>query len=62
MLLVKDSMVREVATLSPGDSAGEALGLCRERRIRHLPVVENGRLVGVVSPANKDLLAVRPLL
>jgi CBS domain-containing protein len=23
--------------------------LCTERRVRHLPVVENGRVVGVVS-------------
>jgi acetoin utilization protein AcuB len=38
MLLVKDSMTREVVTLSPQDTAKAALALCRERRIRHLPV------------------------
>lgn len=58
MLLVKDSMAREVVTLSPGDSAGAALGLCRESRIRHLPVLENGRLVGVVS--DRDLRSATP--
>ena len=58
MLLVKDSMAREVVTLSPGTTAGEALGLCRERRIRHLPVVEDGRLVGVVS--DRDLRSATP--
>ena len=58
MLLVKDSMAREVVTLSPGETAGKALGLCRERRIRHLPVLEGGRLVGVVS--DRDLRSATP--
>lgn len=60
MLLVKDSMAREVVTLSPRDTAGEALALCRERRIRHLPVLEDGRLVGVVS--DRDLRSATPAL
>ena len=30
-------------------SADEALGLMTERRFRHLPVVEDGKLLGVVS-------------
>lgn len=58
MLQVRDSMAREVVTISPGESAGEALSLCRERRIRHLPVVEDGRLVGVVS--DRDLRSATP--
>ena len=60
MLLVKDSMAREVVTLAPGSTAGEALALCRERRIRHLPVVEEGRLVGIVS--DRDLRSATPAL
>ena len=60
MLLVKDSMTREVAVLSPRATAAEALGLCRERRIRHLPVLEEGRLVGVVS--DRDLRSAAPAL
>jgi acetoin utilization protein AcuB len=58
MLQVKDSMAREVTTLSPGDTAGDALALCRERRIRHLPVVEDGILVGIVS--DRDLRSATP--
>ena len=58
MLQVKDSMAREVATLSPGDTAAEALALCRDRRIRHLPVLEGGGLVGIVS--DKDLRSATP--
>jgi len=60
VLLVKDSMTREVAVLSPRATAAEALGLCRERRIRHLPVLEEGRLVGVVS--DRDLRSAAPAL
>lgn len=60
MLLVKDSMTREVVALSPETTAVEALGLCRERRIRHLPVVEGGRLVGIVS--DRDLRSAAPAL
>jgi len=60
MLLVKDSMTREVVTLSPRTTAGEALALSRERRIRHLPVLEEGRLVGIVS--DRDLRSATPVL
>src|ERR671916_1508217 len=51
-------MTREVAVLSPQATASEALGLCREKRIRHLPVLEEGRLVGVVS--DRDLRSAAP--
>ena len=60
MLLVRDSMTREVAVLSPPSTAAEALVLCRERRIRHLPVLEGGRLVGIVS--DRDLRSAAPAL
>jgi len=60
MLLVKDSMTREVVTLSPQDTAKAALALCRERRIRHLPVLEGGKLVGIVS--DRDLRSSTPAL
>jgi acetoin utilization protein AcuB len=39
-------------------SAGQAWGLCRERNIRHLPVVEGGRLVGIIS--DRDLRDLSP--
>jgi acetoin utilization protein AcuB len=60
MLLVQDSMTREVAVLPPQATAGEALALCRERRIRHLPVLEDERLVGIVS--DRDLRSATPAL
>lgn len=36
-------------TLSPDDSAGDALELMQSRRYRHLPVEEDGKCVAVVS-------------
>ncbi|CAN5873314.1 acetoin utilization AcuB family protein [soil metagenome] len=60
MLQVRDSMAREIVTLSPDETAATALALCRERRIRHLPVLKEGRLVGIVS--DRDLRSSTPAL
>ena len=58
MLRVRDAMTRDVVTIGPDAGVGEAWGLCRERGIRHLPVVEGEKLVGVVS--DRDLRDVSP--
>ena len=60
MLLVRDSMTQEVVTVAPETTAAEALALCRGNRIRHLPVLEGERLVGVIS--DRDLRAATPAL
>jgi acetoin utilization protein AcuB len=60
MLLVRDSMTQELVTVAPETTAAEALTLCRMNRIRHLPVLEGGRLVGVIS--DRDLRAATPAL
>jgi CBS domain-containing protein len=39
----------EIATLSPSDNVQDAVRLMRERGVRRLPVVQDGRPVGVVS-------------
>jgi CBS domain-containing membrane protein len=46
---VKDIMAREVATLGRNDTLDLADDLMRLDRIRHLPVLDDGRVVGVVS-------------
>ena len=43
-------------TIAPERTLLEAHGLMRARRIRHLPVVEGGRLVGVLSQRDLYLL------
>ena len=57
MLRVRDSMTRDVITLGPEASAAEAWAVCKEHNIRHLPIVQEGQLVGLVS--DRDLRDVR---
>jgi CBS domain-containing protein len=50
----RDSPVRAIMTANvvcvpPNRTVEECMGLMTERRCRHLPVVENGRVVGLVS-------------
>jgi CBS domain-containing protein len=42
-------MTSPAITAEPGTAVLSALGLMTERRIRHLPVAEGGRLIGIVS-------------
>lgn len=48
-LKVRDAMVGNVATVSPGQPIRDLRDLMRKRRISGAPVVENGRVVGVIS-------------
>ncbi|MGQ5702706.1 CBS domain-containing protein [Sandaracinobacteroides sp. A072] len=48
-LKAKEIMTAPVITISPADSVPHAMELMTGRRIRHLPVMESGRLVGLVS-------------
>ena len=58
-MLVKNRMTAEPVTVTPDTSFPEAFHLLREKRIRHLPVVdEKEKLVGVV--ARTDMLHASP--
>lgn len=46
---VKEIMVREVATLNVDDELSLANDIMKLGRIRHLPVVEGKKLVGIIS-------------
>ena len=46
---VDEIMTRNVATCDPGDTVGELMAEMTSRRIRHFPVVADGRLCGIVS-------------
>ena len=46
---VDEIMTRNVITCGPGDTVGELMAEMTNRRIRHLPVVKDGRLHGIVS-------------
>ena len=46
---VRDIMTRYPATLAPTDDCERAVKLMAEKQLRRLPVVENGRLVGMLT-------------
>jgi len=52
--LVRDIMTTQVVCVTPEHTCEQCLALMHARRIRHLPVMESGRLLGVLS--NNDVL------
>ena len=52
-MVVANIMTPEVVTVDPGSSIGTAITLMREHGFRRLPVVEEGKLVGIVT--DRDL-------
>jgi CBS domain-containing protein len=48
-LRVAEIMSSSVTTCAPGDKIEDLARIMTERRFRHMPVVENGALIGIVS-------------
>lgn len=46
---VKMVMTKSVVTAQPAETIDDCLARMTDRRIRHLPVVDDGRLTGIVS-------------
>ena len=46
---VSDVMTRDVMTCRLTDTSGTLLSHMTERRVRHVPVIENGKLCGMIS-------------
>lgn len=58
---VAEIMTRTVVSTGPSTTIGEALRLLEDQQIRHLPVVDDGQLLGMVS--DRDLREYRlPLM
>ena len=57
-MLVRNKMTPNVITAAPDTTLAEALKLTRGNRIRHLPIVQNERLVGIVT--DRDLRLAMP--
>lgn len=57
-MFVADWMTRQVVTVGPDESVAHAMHLMKEKRIKHLPVLKDGRLVGVIS--DRDINAYAP--
>ena len=46
---VRDIMTSDVVTVRPNDTSDRCMQVVTERRVRHLPVMDGERVVGVVS-------------
>lgn len=46
---VGELMTTPVVTCSPGDPVGAIEGMMTAQRFRHVPVVEDGKVIGIVS-------------
>ena len=55
---VDSIMTKNIVTVEPGQSVNECMELMTEKHIRHLPVLEDGRLVGIISIGDvvKDMI------
>lgn len=61
---VRDIMTSQVLYVRPGQSSEECMALMTENRLRHLPVLEQGKLVGLVSIGDlvKDVISEQKFL
>ena len=57
-MFVRDFMTADPLSIGPKTTYPEAIALMREKKIRRLPVMEKGKLVGIV--VEKDLLSSQP--
>jgi len=46
---VREIMERDVITVRPEQSVEECMALMTDRRVRHLPVIEDKKIIGIVS-------------
>jgi len=46
---VRDIMTTEVVTTAPDQEIAECMAMMTDKRIRHLPVIDDGKLVGMLS-------------
>ncbi len=58
--MVQDIMTRDLITTTPDTSLYDAMVLLNDKKIKHLPVVDNGIVVGLITAM--DILRVQPAL
>jgi acetoin utilization protein AcuB len=61
-LTVKDVMHRDVIAVTPDTSVESAIATAQSKRVGALPVMENGKLVGIVTTNDFFLAILNPLL
>ena len=57
-MFVIDRMTRNPISISPNDNVDAAQDLLKKHKIRRLPVIDRGKLVGIIT--DKDLMRVAP--
>jgi acetoin utilization protein AcuB len=48
-MYVSDWMTKKVFTVDPDDYLADAISIMREKQIKHIPVLKNGKLKGIIS-------------
>jgi acetoin utilization protein AcuB len=61
-MLVKNWMIKKVVTISKNDLIMDALSLMKKFSIRHLPVVENKILIGLITESDLRQVMIPSLL
>jgi len=46
---VKDAMIADLIVSVPDDDLNDVMAIMVEKNIRHLPVIDNGRVIGMLS-------------
>ncbi|AMP04908.1 CBS domain-containing protein [Collimonas pratensis] len=56
---VRDIMTSSVMYVRPEDSNEQCMALMTENRLRHLPILDNGKLIGIISIGDlvKDIIS-----
>jgi CBS domain-containing protein len=56
---VRDIMTSQVIYVRPTQTSAECMALITEKRLRHLPVMDNGKLIGLISIGDlvKDIIS-----
>ncbi len=52
-MLIREIMNTNITTISPGTKLSEAYGIMNEKKIRHLPIMEQDKILGIVT--DRDL-------
>lgn len=48
-IFVRDAMTRDIVVGCPQDDIDEAMGVMTHHRVRHLPIIDEGRVSGMIS-------------
>lgn len=59
-VLTRNIMTRDVMTIEPDKTIEEAANIMKKNKIKKLPVIENGKIVGIITAS--DIVTVQPAM